>query len=87
MQKIVQSLGCGNVYKHSKEAVALKVFAFQDICNVVIPLFEKYPIKGTKFLDFKDFCSIAIMIQQKLHLTSDGFLEIKRIKLGMNKGR
>jgi len=87
MLKIVETIGCGNVYRHSQEAVAFKVFAFKDICDVIIPLFKEYPVKGTKSLDFKDFCIIAEMVKQRLHLTSNGFLGIKKIKSGMNKNR
>jgi hypothetical protein len=85
MQKIVETLKCGCVYKHSKEAVALKVFAFDNIYNVIVPLFKKYPIKGVKYLDFEDFCLITSMVRSKIHLTFDGLDKIRAIKSGMNK--
>lgn len=87
MEKIVETLMCGNVYKHSEEAVVLKISTFKDINGDIIPLFNKYPIKGVKYLDFKDFCSVALMVRNKMHLTVEGLDEIRRIKSGMNKGR
>jgi hypothetical protein len=87
MEKIAETLMCGNVYKHSEEAVVLKISTFKDINDDIIPLFNKYPIKGVKYLDFKDLCSVALMVRNKMHLTVEGLDEIRRIKSGMNKGR
>jgi len=87
MDKIVEMLKCGNVYRHSEGAVVLKISTLKDICNSIIPLFKQYPIKGIKSQDFEDFCLVASKVQDKIHLTSPGLEEIRKIKLGMNKGR
>jgi hypothetical protein len=65
----------------------LKVYKFKDIYNKIIPLFNKYNIKGVKSFDFKDFCKIAKLVNEKTHLTIKGSNEILKIKLNMNKGR
>jgi hypothetical protein len=87
MNKLVETLKFGNVYRHSEGAIVLKVSTLKDICNSIIPLFKQYPIKGIKSKDFEDFCLIASKVQKKIHLTSSGLEEIRKINLGMNKGR
>ena len=42
---------------------------------------------GIKSLDYEDLCKAAEVINKKDHLTLEGLKEIKKIKLGMNKGR
>jgi len=86
--RIKEVLGCGNIIKYStKNIIILKISNFKDIYNKIIPLFNKYNIKGIKSLDFKDFCKIANLINKKAHLTITGLKEINNIKLNMNKGR
>lgn len=46
-------------------AYDLIVSKFSDIENIIIPLFEKYPIQGTKQLDYLNFCKIAIINEWK----------------------
>jgi hypothetical protein len=55
MEKIVQYLGLGKVYKYkSKSAVYLCVVDFSDITNKLIPLFEANSIVGVKYQDYLD---------------------------------
>lgn len=49
--------------------------------------FRKYPILGVKSRDFDDWAKIAEMIQTKVHLTNEGMDQIRKIRIGMNKGR
>ena len=84
---ILEYLGCGTIYKHSGNAVVLRVFKFDDIVNKIIPFFQKYPIVGVKGLDFADWCEVAEMMKDKKHLTAEGLDKIKKIKAGMNTGR
>ena len=55
-----------------------------DIINVIIPFFMKYPIKGKKYLDFIEFNKVAILVSNKEHLTEKGLNEILNIKSKMN---
>lgn len=87
MENIARILMCGRVYKHSNSTVVLKISTFKHISDVIIPLFEQYPIRGIKSRDFKDFCLIASKVQTKTHLTIEGLEEIREIKLGMNSRR
>lgn len=87
LNKISQTLGCGTIYKHGEHTVVFRVESFKDISSIVIPIFEKFPIKGIRHLDFKDFCLISSMVQDKMHLTRVGLDNIRSIKSGMNSGR
>jgi hypothetical protein len=88
MEILISTLGCGRmelVSKHS--AVYFVVVKFQDIFEKIIPLFDKYPIKGTKALDYSDFKKVVNLMNSKAHLTEQGLSEIQSIKLNMNLSR
>ena len=44
MEKIVQYLGSGKIYKYSKSAVHLSIVDFSDITNRIIPLIKENPL-------------------------------------------
>lgn len=87
LRSFIKYFGCGNVYLRAGDACDYKVSKFSDIVNIVIPLFQKYRIEGTKGKDFKDLCKVAELIKQKKHLTKEGLEQIRIIKAGMNRGR
>lgn len=88
MEKIVQYLGSGKVYKYkSQSAVSLSVVDFSVITNKLIPLFEANPIVGVKYLDYLDWCKIHKLMLNRSHLSVEGINLIREIKLNMNKGR
>lgn len=88
LEKFVDYLGCGKYYKDSsREKGEFRVYNFSDICNKIIPFFNKYPVLGVKALDFCDFLEAAKLIENKEHLTLEGLEKIKIIKSRMNKGR
>ena len=60
-----------------------RVTKFENLNNIIIPFFKKYPILGIKQLDFLDFCEIANLIQTKKHLTKEGLEKILELKKGI----
>lgn len=78
---------CGRIVIRNKNICDYKVNKFSDIYNKIIPFFQKYNLKGCKFLDFKDFVNVANIIESKKHLTKEGLNEIINIKKNMNKKR
>jgi hypothetical protein len=86
MRSFIDYFNCGYVCK-SRESFVYRVEKFSDIQTKIIPFFNKYKIKGVKYLDYLDFCSVAELIENKAHLTKEGLSQIKGIKTGMNKGR
>ena len=82
-------LGCGRIQEETKRPVInFIVTKLGDIINIIIPIFEKYHLKGSKILDYKDFFEVSTLMQNKKGvLTEDDYNKIKQIKAGMNKGR
>lgn len=99
IEMIISNLGCGKVELVLKQsAVYFVVVKFEDIVKKVIPLFDKYPIKGVKALDYNDFKKVVNILacaacfreakqKTKQHLTEQGLLKIKDIKQEMNSFR
>ena len=85
MEMLISTLGCGKIELMLKQsAVYFVVVKFQDIFEKIIPLFEKYPLKGIKALDFSDLKKVANLMHNKEHLTEQGLSKIKSIKLNRN---
>jgi hypothetical protein len=88
MQKIVQYLGSGKIYKYAgKYAISLTIVDFKDITNIFVPFFNENPIIGIKLYDFLDWCKIYSLMLNRSHLTVEGINSIRKIKSGMNTGR
>lgn len=87
MNSFINLLGCGSVKYSTKELAIFSINNMKDISNKIIPLFKKYKIEGTKYLDFQDFCKAAELISKKSHLTKIGLEQIILIKTKMNKNR
>ena len=72
------------------DAVYFTVQNLSDLINIIIPFFDKYPIRGVKVKDFKDLKRVAELMSYKKHLTKKPgvfFDQILKIKNGMNTNR
>jgi hypothetical protein len=88
MEMLISTLGCGRIELMLKQsAVYFVVVNFKDIFEKIVPLFNKYPIKGVKALDFSDFKKVVGLMHNKEHLTEQGLYKIQSIKLNMNSFR
>jgi hypothetical protein len=85
LEKIRVSLGVGRIYKGNKW-IQLRVQSLKDLTNVIIPLFEKYPLISKKRGDFELFKQILDIMNRKEHLTMEGIRKIIAIKSSMNIG-
>lgn len=83
---LVNYLGYGIIYQFDS-ATEYRVTRLSDLTDKIVPLFQKFPIQGVKFLDYKDFVTVLELMNNKLHLTPEGLEKIKIIKENMNKGR
>jgi hypothetical protein len=55
MQKIVEYLGSGKIYKYAgKSAISLTIVDFKDITNILVPFLDENPIIGIKLHDYLD---------------------------------
>lgn len=88
LQIISNHLSCGRLCTEpTNSAIRLDVAGLSDLINIIIPLFKKYPLLGSKRLDFDSFTIVAGIKEIKGHLTSEGLDKIRLIKAGMNTGR
>lgn len=86
IKSIINYLDCG-VFNQAHEGVYFRVTKFSDICNIIIPFFDKFNIQGVKCNDYLDFIRIKTLMENKAHLTQEGLNTIIKIKSGMNRGR
>jgi len=85
--KQVQSyFGVGNIYI-SKKGVADYIVQDKEGIKIIVNHFNKYPLRGTKYLDFLDFAKVLEMILNRYHNTYEGKMTILDISNNMNKSR
>ena len=88
MQKIVEYLGSGKIYKYAgKSTVSFTIVDFKDITNILVPFFNENPLIGMKLYDYIDWCKIHSLMLNRFHLTVEGINSIRKIKSGMNTAR
>jgi hypothetical protein len=84
MKSIVGYLNCGRFLSSSnRKEVYFIVSTFSDIYNIIIPMFQEYPLLGAKQQDYIYFVKVAELIKSKAHLTKEGLAEINLIKDNM----
>lgn len=76
----------GNVDPKGKDQVYLRVTSLEQITNVIIPHFDKYPLITQKKADFQLFKLVVNIMNNKEHLTTEGLDKIVSLKASMNKG-
>ena len=74
--------GCGSISVDNSMFDAYKYLVSnkEDLINIIIPHFDKYPLVGSKHLDFLDF-------KRAIFLSRENLGEILSIKKNMNKKR
>lgn len=76
----------GSIDSRKGDVLQFRVFSIQQITDIVIPFFDKYPLITQKKADFELFKSAVNLMNSKRHLTEEGLLEIVNIIASMNKG-
>ena len=79
--------GCGVVRTNHGERMAYRVRRLEHLREIIIPFFEKHPLKSQKYLDFLKFRDVLRYMDEKTHLTAEGIEAIRGIALAMNRGR
>jgi len=54
--------------------------------EVIIPFFERYPLRSKKGIEFRRFAKVVAMMSKGEHLTDEGFQRIRAIASTMNRG-
>lgn len=82
--EIQKKLGIGKVY-NNRQNVIFVVKSIDEIVEVLLPLFDKYPLRGSKLVAYNIFKTVALMIIEKKHLTLEGLIQILNLSYFMNK--
>lgn len=82
--EIQKKLGIGKVY-NNRQNVIFVVKSIDEIVEVLLPLFDKYPLRGSKLEGYNIFKTVALMIKEKKHLTLEGLIQILNLSYFMNK--
>ena len=62
------------------------MYDLEELINVIIPHFDKYPLLTQKRADYLLFKQVVIIMKNKEHLISEGLTKIISIRVSMNKG-
>ncbi len=80
-------IGCGIIVKNDPQSeISFRVNSLQDLTNIIIPHFLKYPLLAQKAADFYLFKQVTELMKNKAHLKTEGIKEIINIKASMNLG-
>jgi len=77
-------LGVGKVYKN-RNGVILVVKSVDELISVIIPLFDKSPLRGSKLVSYLIWKTVVLLMKDKKHLNIKGLLQIIDIAYFMNK--
>lgn len=78
-------MGCGVVRKNHGDRYCWRVRKLKNLSQIIVPFFEKHPLKSKKNVEFKKFARVVRLIEQGKHLTEEGFNEISKIASEMNR--
>jgi hypothetical protein len=82
--------GVGHVYRnrrhdnHKEDLYRFSVVRRNDLMNIIIPFFEKYPLRTSKLSDFTKFAECVRLMNLNVHLTAGGVVRIAEITETMN---
>ncbi len=76
----------GVVRVNHDERYELRIRSLKHINQIVIPHFDKYPLKTQKKFDFIKFKKIINLMNQNQHLKINGLKKIIQISSKMNRG-
>lgn len=78
--------GAGNIGEDHKSISSYTFYSLNEICNILIPHFDKYPLIHQKLANYLLFRKAVMLMKNKSHLTDKGLKTIIGIKAFLNKG-
>lgn len=77
---------CGGVrYSASDQNYKFEVRSLDDLVKIIIPHFEKYPLKTSKRTDFEAFREICLLMKRNQHRNLTGLKKIIQLSSKMNE--
>lgn len=77
-------MGCGVVRKNHGDRYCWRVRDLKNLSEIIVPFFEKHPLKSKKSVEFKKFARVVRLMRRGDHLKEEGFQRIVKIASGMN---
>jgi hypothetical protein len=93
LYEIHKNLKVGQVLlSKSRNSAKFYVSKFEDIVEVIIPIFQEFSLQTTKFLDFTSFFEASLIILNKKkadsrRLSGIDLIKLKKLKESMNSNR
>jgi hypothetical protein len=90
LEDLVRFFGCGRVYvnrrydNHREDLFRYCVSRFADLRDVIVPYFQRNPLRTSKRENFEKFAQVVGLMEQGRHLTVSGLIEIAQIAETMN---
>lgn len=78
--------GLGSIKSNGKGTFSYRIESSEQISNVILPYFNKYPLITQKLGDYLLFRQVVELMNNKEHLTYEGLNKIVSIKASINKG-
>ena len=64
-----------------------RVRSATQLRTIILPFFDKHPLKTSKHIDYLKFRDILLLMEKKVHLTPEGRDSIRQIRDTMKRGR
>lgn len=93
LKQFLRFFGVGSIYinrrydNHKGHLYRYTVSRRADLKNVIIPFFQKHPLKTAKRKDFERFVRCVELMEEGVHKTKAGVARIARITQKMNHGK
>ena len=87
LYELRSEMKCGVVRRNHGDRFCWRVRSLKNLTEVIIPFFDKYPLKSKKALEFIKFRKVVMMMQKGIHLSKEGFAEITKIASEMNRAQ
>ena len=78
--------GLGSIKRNGKGTFSYRIESSEQISNIILPYFNKYPLITQKLGDYLLFREVVELMNNKEHLTYEGLNKIVSIKASINKG-
>jgi hypothetical protein len=91
LEGLREFFGVGNLYlnkrhdNHREHLYSYSVQRRKDLRDVIVPFFQRYPLRTAKRDDFEKFARVLELVLEGGHLTTTGLIEIAEIAQTMNR--
>ena len=87
LKKVQKFFNVGGISISSSRLVAsYKITKLNDLVNVIIPHFDKYPLQSAKSIDYQLWKNCVHFMSEGEHLTQTGLEKIVSVKASINRG-